>query len=306
MAMRKICRSLAKFRYTQMCHLGPFRFWAVAVLVLLIALPGWAGDIISAPHGFWVASRYERGKLYGPSSQNADWHITQWHAPRGELSAFSEGSAVSTNIRMQVQNGSYQIESDGSGLACGQEFGAFASANNPQNYKGYPTPYKGSPPLSEMRALKHRIGFTPLVLEVRNRNCRVTRGIMITAVVLRNTHEPSTFFYQLRLCRVGTNPKPFWWWKGDGMAAAEKAGRGLNFGFGDNLASYGLADPPILRRTVIEIDLLPRLLALLKDPTVRIDRNPSHWVVSGTYHGHGTYGNVRMVSRWDSFALYYE
>lgn len=260
-----------------------------------------AGEIITPPHGFWIASKEEKGQLYGPTSGNADWNISQWHAPKGELEGFKGGVAKGPNQNVRVLDGSYEIESDGNGLACGQEYGAFAGANNPRVHKRYPSAYRESPPLSAMRRLKHRIALTPLAELVRDRNCQVTRGVIMTAVVLRNTHTDATFFYQLRLRKVNRAPEPHWWWKGE-----RGGGKGKNFGFGDNLETFGMGDAQLNRRTIVEVDLLPRLKELLRDPQVNIDRDPSHWVVSGTYHGQGIYGNIKILTRWDSFSLSYE
>jgi hypothetical protein len=189
---------------------------------------------------------------------------------------------------------------------CNQEFGTYVGANNPRVYDKYPTPYKGSPPLSEMRSLTHRIGITPLVATVKSRGCPVTRGNMITSIVLRNTVRPATLFYQLRLVSVGVEPKEFWFRKGAKKNSGEDEDRDPSFGYGDNIDTYNVPEPRLNTRTQVEINVLPRLLKLLKDPAVDIDRNPAHWVVSSAYHGFGIYGDVKLAARWDSFALYYD
>ncbi len=275
----------------------------VATLLLVFAgysVLSYADEIISAPHGFWVTSSEKKRELFGPSSVSADWHIAQWNSPNPDLGIFYNGMSKGTNQRVRVIDGFYEIEADGQGLACNREFDSFAGANNTRVYKHYPSAYFGSPTLAEMHTLNHRIGVTPMIEMIQGKDCKMTKGVLMTAIVFHNTETDDTFFYQLRLRKIGAKMKPFWWSKG------QPKGTHKRYGFGDNLDSYGLSDAELNKHKVIDIDLLPRIKALLLDQSIDIDRNPAHWIVTSAYHGQAMWGNLKLSSRWESFRLEYK
>ena len=61
---------------------------------------------------------------------------------------------------------------------------------------------------------------------------------------------------------------------------------------------------------VLRFDLLPALLAVVAShhakrgaPNRVLDSDPSHWRVTGLYHGQLIMGGAVPTSRWDAFSL---
>jgi hypothetical protein len=278
------------------------RLWKISLVIAFILFgvnPASARqDLIAPPSGLWVTPAAKGGKLYGPSSEDANWHVTQWRSA-GTMSGFDgRGTASSSSQRIRLGDHGYELEADGKSVACDHEFDTFVGANNNQGmFKGYPSAVSADRRLSDMTALMHTIALHPISEIAGERNCRQQKAIHVTAISLRNDLTKSTLFYQLRLRTFQTELKPFWWDKGED---------GKRYGFGDNLASFGLTDVPLGKRQVVTVDLLPRIKQLLADERVAIDRDLSHWRVGTAYHGVAIWGNVKVKARWDGFSLYAE
>jgi hypothetical protein len=159
-----------------------------------------------------------------------------------------------------------------------------------------------------LRHIYHRIGFTLSGFKVLDESCNITQAAFLTAVVLRNTSTRQVLFYQLRLA-VGRSraglltwalPPQTWFFRGTNV----QSGESRQFGFDDDVTSYG--ERPLTMGTdrIYNFDLLPRLTDLIGDGAkFGIDQDFSHWVLSGTYHGSNLWGHLTVASDWSGFSL---
>ena len=283
-----------------------------------------ADTLIEPPNGFWLRSA-ARGSvgLYGPTDPSAKWNIAQWASPTEDLPTFepgscapgacfeSENSALSVSVeRPEGEPLKYSFWQSGSELACTgpqnqpKEFDLFAASNNTALGPDYPFAVDRTFTLDQLSELRHRIVVTPLELHMEN-ECPVTRGQLITAVVMRNdvAKPAQIFFYQLRLFSQPPPRRTLWWWQGDERRNKQGEVTLLAYGFGDNPSSFGETSANLGEEKEIDIDLLPRLSELITSGLHDIDPDLSHWRVTATYHGQTIWGAVQLGSKWSGFEL---
>jgi hypothetical protein len=144
--------------------------------------------------------------------------------------------------------------------------------------------------------------------EVVDAACKVSQTIFTAAVVITNVPSHQTLFYQLRLGLVrapskggaATRLAPNWFFTGTNT----QAGVTGQFGFGDNVTSYGQTWTEVGSPHVYHVDMLPRIKWLIaQGARYGLDQDLSHWRVTGTYHGQGIMGHVRNDAVWGQFAL---
>lgn len=264
-----------------------------AALELASSEQGLSTRIFTPPNGFWIAPSTYTGKLYGPTSTNATWDVAQWSTPGNDLPPFANNVTANANQRAVWSGTSWEMAVSGKSLACDVEFDGFFGVNKTNVYPGYPAGGVNSAPLSTMTALRHTIGVTHKYLTTYDTSCANTSGNHLTAVVFKNTVTNATFFYQLRLhVLVGSdkNPNGNWWALGPST-----------WGFGDSLRTYGQTQGGLGQHKLYQLNVLPRITSLIQAKMP--DKDLSHWVVSGTYHGTHVWGHLNATSVWDSFAL---
>lgn len=301
------------------------RLWATLFVVLSVCGDATHADtLIEPPNGFWLRSASPGSVgLYGPTDPSAKWNIAQWASPTEDLPSFEQGSCApgacfesensAIGVSVERPDGEpleYSFWQSGSKLACSgpqnlpREFDLLAASNNTAVYPGYPFAVDRTLTLNQLSELRHRIVVTPLDLHMQD-HCQVTRGQLITAVVLRNdvVKPAQIFFYQLRLFSQPPVPRTLWWWPGDKRRNKQGVVTLLAYGFGDNLSSFGETSANLGEKKQIDIDLLPRLTKLISSGAHDIDSDVSHWRVTATYHGQTIWGAVQLRSRWSGFEL---
>lgn len=306
----------------------PVDGWLRVLAASFVLLAGAAGvqaePLVTPPDGFWIRSA-ELGAsgLYGPTRPSDSWHVTQWQTPAADLPAFapepcsatacfaSSNDAITVSVTEQGNAPlRYVLEQTGERLACetGQrqprEFDLLVASNTHTVYPDQPTAFHSSPMLADMVELRHRIVVTPLEVHVWQA-CAFNHGQLLTAVILRNdvAKPAQILFYQLRLFREPGRHQPVWWWPGNERRGKDGEVVLLEYGFGDNLSSYGEDEARLGEETRIDIDLLPRLAALISSGVHGLDPDLSHWRPTSTYHGQNLWGGVALRSEWWGFEL---
>ncbi len=252
------------------------------------------GDtLFESPQGFWLAPSRWDGTLYGPSKRNANWHFTQWENPGPDLSPLLDGRSATASLRVVDRGGQWEIAQNGANLPPGDEFAAFAEANQTHVYADYRPAGTDSLPLSRMAYLHHSLGFRARYEVALDDGSMTHQGGYLTAVVLKNIENGNRFFYQLELRPVNKKPSNGWWdWSGP------------RWGYTDSILTYDRPIPELGERVFLHLDLLPRLVEIVGGAFNGSDPDPAHWVVTGTYHGSHVWGNVRLTSEWDCFSLH--
>jgi hypothetical protein len=302
------------------------RAFLAAVLLLVSASPARTQpsglrEIFAPPSGMWLlpGSGYgTRGKFYGPSSPDADWVVDQWNTPE-DLPPFHDGQTGNAYLDVRLDpDGGITLEQNGKALSCDRiyasgvkdvhEFDLFVSPNNANRPEYKQAVLQANTNLASLRHLEHRITLKPLLADVLDTDCTVTRVTFLTSVTLSNPIEKQTLFYQLRLgmidARAGsiatTLPAPFWFAKGNDV----RTGHTGYYGFGDSITSFGElpAEPHV--STTYGADLLPRLIEIIHaGAAFGLDQDLSHWIVRGTYHGETIWGHIHARSHWKDFSL---
>lgn len=283
--------------------------------------------LFSPPSGLWLRGTDAQDEdFYGPTAEAADWFVSQWNNPGQRLPPFApracaQGACFSTidadgDARVDVDVDAagflrYGLSQNGAGLPCrredgprAQEFDLFV-ANKTRFAAGLQQQKADRVPLGAMHALRMTVDVAPLHAVVRDTGrCRTNMGKLLVAVVLRNeaARPRQTLFYQLRVFKIGVDPRPNWWREGSERELASGA-KVASFGFGDNLDSYGVDDPALGARTRLDIDLLPRLRTVIASGEHGLDPDPDRWHIVSTYHGSHIWGDTELRSEWSGFSL---
>jgi len=272
------------------------RFPAAACAAMLCwAAPAVGGEVFAPPDGLWVGPAVYDGTLYGPTSHDATWHVTQWQSPGPALPGFEDGRTDTPSQHVVWSDSGRRMVLDGSALACDAEFGGFFEPNIEETYPGFPAAGGDSMPLSAMSSLRHRISVTYLNYQVFDAACN-NQGTFLTALVLRNKVDGSTLFYQVSMVFQGMGEGDPWpegyWWKATPT----------EMGFSDSIYHYGFEPPALGERASYDLELLPRVKEVIA-MSVAADRDLAHWVVNSTYHGAHVWGHVKSASVWDGYSL---
>jgi hypothetical protein len=291
--------------------------WVVPALAGQAITPA-ASPVYDPPHGFWLIPSDYSKRLYGPSADTANWAVAQWDIPR-DLPPFHDGVAENEFAQVTINpDGSYTLAQNGSALPCEKDFRSghrlvdeFDLLVQPvnRNFPGYPQASKNvSSSLSLLRHIYYHITATLLGTHVLDTACRVTQVGYSAGVVLTNPRSRQTLFYNLRLAVMQSRgnqqfwrlPPPMWPFAGENP---QSGGQG-QFGYGDNITSYGgqPLEPGV--QTSYSLDLLPRLTNVLRTGAERgIDQDLSHWILSGTHHGGAIWGHVRSATQWTNYSM---
>jgi len=263
--------------------------------------------------------RHEFSGVDGDSSiRKPTWYFAQWGIPldlpanvRSPRGADWRVENPYAHVGWQAGERSYELAQDGNvaGLPCGVEEDLFLAPTTPGDYPGHATGMLPSRPLSRLDALVATLGLE-IVDERLDMRCTespnyaaYTLAVILTDV---SVPVPQTLFYQLMFRDSrGTAIVRRW------CAGYEDADTPV-FCIDDGLASvYGLP-PPVVGggRRVFTLDLLPALLAVVASHHAKrgashrvLDADPSHWRVTGLYHGQLIMGGAVPTSRWDTVSL---
>ena len=267
----------------------------ILLLAVLLTSPAMSQVIFDSPNGLWVAPSTYNGTLYGASNSAADWHVTQWNTPANDLPKFLNNRVQNANQRAVVHPNFHEIAQTGVRVNCGLEFGAYVGTNKSNVYPAHTTAGTESVPLSQMAELKHSFSLYPKFNYIHNTNrCALNIGGHLTAVVFKNTSTNHVFFYQLRLSNYGFTGSPVWWNGWNGPA----------WGFGDELSAYNASAASNGNWNSYNIDILPRIKQLLNNQMGQQDFD--NWVVSASYHGSHTWGDVTLTGYWKNVKLEYQ
>lgn len=300
----------------------------VAVLAFALAMPAHsvahaeatgARKVYEAPQGFWLRPTDKRKKLYGPSTPAANWAIAQW-GTLSDLPAFNNGATADSDHSATINpDGSYNLKVDTMAQPCQttypsgrrlvKETDIFASPNNARTAKGFPSAsVNDQEPLSRISKILHRIRVRPQLAAFDSGPCQVSQAVFITAVVLMNPKAKQVLYYQLRLLTVthetaphAVAPPPGWFFTGQNIQQRQGNGQ---YGYGDNVASFGQEPAPQGQWTTFDVDLYPRLIQLIAEGAkYGMAQDLSDWMLTGTYHGIAAMGDIQASAQWDGFSL---
>ncbi|MDD2878429.1 MAG: hypothetical protein PHT60_14455 [Acidiphilium sp.] len=269
-------------------------------------------------------------KPYTMTNPAARWSIAQWDIPGGALSPFvtqqhddlvtilkSHSKEASVQIIRTLAGETLRLTQTGAPLSCltpdgtPRESDLFASPNGGAKYgvgrPGLLLPGDKIPTLTQMTRLEQ--SFTLSVVQglaPTHKGCAVNQGGALIALILQTpaTHPIQTLFYQMtlsRICGPGTAARvrlcnappthPSWFFVKN------------PFGVDDVLP---LAGQPFLasgETRNVSLNLLPRLIDVVKNSPPGMDHNPADWKVTGVYIGQHIWGDVTLQSTWANYRL---
>jgi hypothetical protein len=294
-------------------------FAAIFGLALLTSIPtSRAADIFTPPTGFWIAPSNHSKKLYGPTKPSATWNVAQWDIP-SDLPPFVNGKTENQYAMVEfTADGGYQLRQTTTKMPCDRvyksgrnlvnEFDLFVAPNG-SPYPDYPSGSATAfPTLAQAKSVHHQLTLSNSRMTVTDSSCRITRGTLITAIVLRNVEAKQTFFYQIRLFSTGKKqgrmtsfyPSPNFFFTGENI---QSGGHG-QFGFTDNSSDLGNPVCSVDTTCHFDFQLADRLKKLIRlGHNKGVDQDLSHWVISGTYHGSVAFGHIDVRSWWNGFKL---
>ena len=157
--------------------------------------------------------------------------------------------------------------------------------------------------------LKSLVFSTDLVmtegLAASRKQCRANFGNVVFAVILndRETRPFQTFFYQIFLSKLCGAGGPV------NLQSCARPPRMFQyfatnpFGTDDFLPLAGAPFIPDGQPLRVHVDLLPRLVAMIRTARGGVDQTLSRWTVGSVYLGQIMYGDVTMQSNWRNVSL---
>jgi hypothetical protein len=132
--------------------------------------------------------------------------------------------------------------------------------------------------------------------------CQLEQGNVLAAFTLRNSHVKPTqiLFYQLSLFRFKSSAQPIGWWA---PGVVRGNGKSKRFGMRDSLSSFDVKSVAIGQPLLLQIDVLPRLFAIIKSGEHGIDSALEHWQLRGAYFGQAIWGKTRLETTWRSIEV---
>jgi hypothetical protein len=260
---------------------------------------------------------------YAQTSGPLQWSVGPWGSPGGSMPPFTQGSdgfataAPSAGVRVtqDASGTALYLSQNGAPLACTkhggpQEFDLFAEPNGahvkPPRRGGYMPGVLGTPitALSQLQ-LSATLAITQGLATTR-KHCAANFADTEFAVILIDTavSPHQILFYQLlfsHLCgqaadiRLSACGKP--------RNAMEYYARKSPFGANDFLPLLG---QPWVENNVpaqINVDLLPRLLAVVTNGPAAMDHDAADWTLGSIYLGQSIYGDTQLSSRWENVSL---
>ena len=274
--------------------------------------------VYAQPIGFWLMPRDRSGRLYGPTAPSANWAIAQWGSPK-DLPAFNSDK-VTENEMQRVKmhaDGSYSLSQNTRSQPCTWKYSTgknlvketdlFASPNNRRIAPDFPqATVNDGARLSAISHIFHELQLRPTNYRSESSECQTSQAAFITAVVLSNPTSKQTLFYQLRLAAFRSFDSKHaefpaaWFFTGKNM----QNGLSGQYGFGDNVTTYGQPFAEMGKWTTYRLDVSQRIKSLIALGALHgMDQDLSHWVLSGTYHGLSAIGHVSIAGEWRDFAL---
>lgn len=258
--------------------------------------------------------------VYSQTGPKPAWVVSQWNIAGPKLSAFTtsqEGgqtiytaSAPAASVRIaETSAGSdVTLQQNGAAAPCETPHGSpwesdlFLSSTT---HAAGVIPGKPSGSLlSDIGSLHEIVTISVAVTpSTPAKACKVTMGGAVLAIVLQDfaTKPHQTFFYQLHLNRYcGNQPdgvcttawtSPLYYTKRNPYGCDDVLSR-----FGQPLLTSGTA-------RALDVDMLPGLRQAVAGAPGGMDRDPSHWYVSGGYIGLISWGGVDVTSHWHGYRL---
>jgi hypothetical protein len=247
-------------------------------------------------------------ELYGASASGAGWKIAQWNNPL-QLGPFAAAAcedkcyvarddSSQVKLRLGPRFAETSLQQNGRQLACEGRNGKpveFDLLLSPNNFKSIAA--------DRVRALKLSLEFSVADAHLlENADCRVNQGNTVAALTVRNefAKPQQVLFYQLSLFNYHVRAKPVGWFA---PGVLRRNGASQRFGFRDHLSSYNVAIPQLDQSLSLDIDLLPRIMSIIKSGEHGIDTDLSHWEIRGAYFGQQIWGKAALLTNWRHIAL---
>jgi len=153
--------------------------------------------------------------------------------------------------------------------------------------------------------MKLQLEYTNVTLRCGASNPWLDQGVAMGAVVLSNKTTGQTLFYQLLLSasndsvsQVCTGPAIWFWGPEPGATSVYGVDEYLGTAYGQPCATVNDAGQ------TYEVDLLPRLKSFITNsPNGALDKDYSHWIVSGAYWGNDVLGGATITDKWTNISL---
>lgn len=271
-------------------------------------------------------------KFYSETGPKPNWNIAQWNIPGGALSPFQKNvsgdtttytaSASEARLKIIRHGNDVQVDlaQDGTVLPCETAAGRpresdFLLSPNGQhaNFPGVPgLTIQGDAkmPLSRLSSVVFEAGLSVTEgITQQRKGCPVDQGSALLGVILTNftKSHAQTMFYQLnfdQLCGIqpqardklchAVHDKPLYFFRTN------------PFGVADFLPLLGMSFVHSQEQRQLDLDILPRLRIIVQNGPVGMDRDLSHWTVTGLYVGQAIWGDVTLASQWRNIHLLVE
>lgn len=255
----------------------------------------------------------ERGHMGEPRRQTA---AICGAAERCGNDLFQRSLAAGVDVAMGPTGTTLTLEQDGRVVPCtgadGKtfEFDLFASPNDLSvKAPRQPGLLRAGRSALVLGTLKSLVFSTDLVmtegLAASRKQCRANFGNVVFAVILndRETRPFQTFFYQIFLSKLCGAGGPV------NLQSCARPPRMFQyfatnpFGTDDFLPLAGAPFIPDGQPLRVHVDLLPRLVAMIRTARGGVDQTLSRWTVGSVYLGQIMYGDVTMQSNWRNVSL---
>ena len=265
---------------------------------------------------------------YAASGPAASWSVVAWDIPGGELQPFkttrqhqavvsvSQAAEASVSVVHEPANGAViWLSQDGRVLPCllangePRESDLLLSPNqssNPFGTSGYIVPSHAFP----LTSLRHLIAIATISYQTspspKSEACGVVQASVIMALVLNDQLRQQTIFYQLELTEIcGPQPvqRQVFCQMMQSVPRAYFFARSNPFGINDQLPLLGQPFLTPGETRAVHVDLSPRVMGILRDGPLSMDRDVGHWVLGGFYVGQNIWGGLRLSTRWSRVQL---
>lgn len=272
--------------------------------------------LFDPPQGLAIIPSRHPGQLYGSTGPNSNWAVAQWDIPV-DLPPFKDNRTANSYASVSFEGpGQYVLEQRSHGLECRglyqsglnlvREFDLFVQPTRRTIAGHERLLHRYS--LKEMSSLNLAIDIEPLSFQILDTDCMTTQAVLMVAVVARNRKVKQSLSHQILFwgyrSRAGvqsdTEMRPAWFFSGFNKQLGTRG----NYGFNDNLQTFGTAQPRFGSLSSYNLKLLPRLREIIAAGANRgLEQDLSGWFVHGTYHGSAAWGHLQLRARWRGFLL---
>lgn len=301
-----------------------------AAIAALCSCGAWSTTLATAPQSsLWLEdpTNPNAAVLYTASGDytvpSPKWHVAQWGIPAGSRLTGSltvppntdwNNSNPYASVAYTAASHMYQLGANGAlaqplcvdpKTGSINEFDLLLEPNNANDEPGYAAGIAPSATLDKLSSVKLNFGFR---LTYQNITAKCTThdnyGSYLVTLVLRDPGAMAgsggeTLFYQFIILdsRGGT--------RGPGLYRAWYTNStGPNFGIDSSIAHWGMPLPTNGgARQFYSFDVYSELKSLIQSGYGALDKDISHWNITGFYMGDLILGGATATTQWDSFTL---